>query len=87
MEEQGYDVGPLKLKQDNQSGMVLMNKGFSASEKTRHIATRFFFVKDRIDKGEVVLEYLPTGEMVADIMTKPLQGELFRKMRKILLNM
>jgi hypothetical protein len=54
------------------------------SEKTRHIGTRFFFVKERIESGEVVLEYLPTGEMVADMLTKPLQGQLFRRMRTIL---
>jgi hypothetical protein len=29
----------------------------------------------------VEIVYLPTGVMRADIMTKPLQGELFRKMR------
>jgi hypothetical protein len=25
MQEQGYDIGPLKLKQDDKSGMILMN--------------------------------------------------------------
>jgi hypothetical protein len=31
--------------------------------------------------------YKATREMIADIMTKPLQGELFRKMRAALLGM
>ena len=31
--------------------------------------------------------YLPTTEMIADILTKPLQGELFKKMRRLLLNL
>jgi hypothetical protein len=64
----------------------LANKGFSTSEKTRHIAIRYFFVKDRIDAGEVVVEYLPTEQMVADVMTKPLQGTLFRRLRDELMN-
>jgi hypothetical protein len=42
--------------------------------------------KDRIDIREVVLEYLPTGEMIVDFMTKPLQGELSPKMRTLLMN-
>jgi hypothetical protein len=47
---------------------------------------RFFFAKDRVDSGEIKLEYCPTADMVADIFTKPLQGELFRKLRRQLLN-
>jgi hypothetical protein len=31
-------------------------------------------------------EYCPTGDMVADFFTKPLQGSLFRKVRTIILN-
>ena len=85
--EQGYDVGPAKVMQDNQSCMVLANRGFSTSEKSRHIAIRYFWVADRIESGEVLLEYLRTEDMIADIFTKPLQGALFRKMRSLLLNM
>ena len=63
----------------------MMNKGKSASPKTRHIAIRYFFIKDRIDSSEVVVSYMPTKLMIADIMTKPLQGDLFRQMRSALL--
>ena len=85
--EQGYQVGPATVMQDNQSCMALANKGYSASEKSRHIAIRYFWVADRIESSEVALEYLRTEDMVADIMTKPLQGALFRRMRSLLLNM
>ena len=84
--EQGYKCWPARLFQDNQSTMALANKGFSTSEKSRHIAIRFYFVKDRIDAGEVVVEYLPTEAMIADVLTKPLQGTLFRKLRSELMN-
>jgi hypothetical protein len=84
--EQGYSVGASKLFQDNKSTIVLANKGHSTAERTRHIAIRFFFVKDRIDAGEIAIEYLPTEDMIADILTKPLQGDLFRKLRRMLLN-
>ena len=86
LEQQGYVSSPAKIFQDNQSTIVLANKGFSTSDKTRHIGIRYFFVKDRIDAGEVVVEYLPTEDMLADMMTKPLQGSLFRKLRSLLMN-
>ena len=41
---------------------------------------------DRIRKGELRVEYCPTGNMVADFFTKPLQGALFRRLRDAVLN-
>ena len=83
---QGYDVGPAKIFQDNQSAIALVKNGKSNSDRTRHIAIRFFFVADRVRSKEISIEYLRTGEMVADILTKPIQGSLFIKLRNLLLN-
>ena len=79
-------MGPADIFQDNLSTMALAAKGRSTSDRTRHIHVRYFFVKDRIDSGEVCIKYMPTKLMLADILTKPLQGDLFRAMRKELLN-
>jgi hypothetical protein len=64
----------------------MAEKGRSTSDKTRHINIRYFFVKHYMDSDELKIEYLPTEEMVADVLTKPLQGDLFRRMRNKLLN-
>jgi hypothetical protein len=85
--EQGYVIPPATLYQDNTSTITLAEKGHSRSARTRHIGIRFFFVKDRMDGGEVRLVHMPTSEMIADIMTKPLQGALFRKMRAWLMGL
>jgi hypothetical protein len=81
MEEQGYDVKPLILYQDNTSAITLMEKGRSTSQRTKHIATRYFFIKDRINSGEIKLVHMGTKDMIADFYTKPLQGDVFRIMR------
>ena len=44
-----------------------------------------FFVKDMIDKKLVRVLYCPTGKMLADFFTKPLQGSLFRFFRDIIM--
>jgi hypothetical protein len=67
--------------------MALIQKGTSTSAQTRHIDIRYFFVKDKVDSGELEIVYLHTEEMRADIMTKALQGPLFRKMRGYLMGM
>ena len=57
----------------------------SAGQKSRNINIRYFFIKDRIAKGEINLVHCPTGIMVADVFTKPLQGHLFAKFRDIVI--
>jgi hypothetical protein len=83
---QGIKLGPAVVAQDNKSTIALAEKGRSTSNRTRHIAIRYFFVHDRIKSGEVQLEHLPTEQMLADFLSKPLQGELFRTLRDRLLN-
>ena len=79
---QGYHVHDNVLFQDNKSAMLLEKNGKASSTKrTKHINIRYFFITDRISQGEVSLEWCPTGDMIGDYMTKPLQGELFRTFR------
>jgi hypothetical protein len=87
LQAQGIKVKPVNLKQDNKSTICMVEKGKSTSPRTRHVAIRYFFVKDRMEKGEVEIAYLPTELMVADFFTKPLQGELFRRLRAEVLNL
>ena len=77
---------PAVIYQDNQSTLALLEKGYSNNKRTRHINIRYFYLKSKVDDGEVVLEYMPTDEMIADIPTKPLQGEKFIELRDSLLN-
>ena len=84
--EQGYSLGPAIVYQDNLSKVALVKNGKSNSERTRHIAIRYFFISDRVASKEISIEYMPTGEMLADILTKPLQGALFIRLRDKLLN-
>jgi hypothetical protein len=87
LEAQGYGVQESVVYQDNQSAMLLEKNGrASSSKRTRHINIRYFFVTDRINAKEISVEYCPTGEMIADFFTKPLQGSLFKKFRDQIMN-
>jgi hypothetical protein len=41
-------------------------------EKTKYIGLKWHFLKDHVEQGTIQLRYLPTGQMVADMFTKPL---------------
>ena len=86
MGAQGYAIKKNVIYQDNQSAIRMEKNGRnSCTGNSRDIHIRYFFVKDRIDKGEMRVEYCPTHLMLADFFTKPLMGELFRKLRDLIM--
>ena len=82
---QGERVPAARVYQDNQSTMAMIKSGVAQCERTRHISIRYYWVKDRVKLGDLDIVYKPTNEMLADLLTKPLQGEQFAKLRHTLL--
>ena len=83
---QGEQLSAPDIKQDNQGTMTMLAKGSSSSGRSCHINIRYFWLKERLDHKEIKLSYMRTDDMVADILTKPLQGKKFYALRKMLLN-
>ena len=87
IQAQGYGIKYAEIHQDNVSEQMLDTNGkFSSSRKTKHIKAKFLFIKDKVDSKEVKIVDCPAGVMWADVLTKPLQGTEFRKMRAQLMN-
>jgi hypothetical protein len=61
-------------------------RGGPASQRSRHIDIRYFWVHERLKSGTVSLTHLPTEDMVANILTKPVQWAQFIKERRLLTN-
>jgi hypothetical protein len=82
MKAQGYGVKDNVLFQDNKSSILLEKNGkILSSKRTKHINIRYFFNTDRVKKEEVSVVLCPTGDMIGEFATKPLQGTLFPKFR------
>ncbi len=78
MMEQGFEMEALLLYQDNMSAMLLKTNGkASSSKQTKHIKVKYFFVKDKVNQGEVTIEHCPTEQMWTNINTKPKQGQVY----------
>ena len=86
LKHMGYTVGESRFYQDNTSTMKLERNGRqSSSARTRHINIKYFFIKDRIDNQEIDLIYCRTDQMVADFLSKPQQGAMFRRFRDVIM--
>ena len=66
---QGYPINSSILEQDNESAMKLETNGrMSASQKSRHINIRYFWIKDRTEANQITIRHCPTLEMLADFL-------------------
>ena len=73
------------VKKDNASTIKLAENGRSNSDRAKHIQARCLFVKRRLDEKAMRVTRCPTREMIADVLTKPIQGEQLRALRDVLL--
>lgn len=77
---QGIKMKTPILCQDNTSTISLVTKG-GGMWRNKYMRVRQESVRERVTAGDFTVEYVPTGEMVADVLTKPLHGKLFEAMR------
>jgi hypothetical protein len=83
---QGVKVTDNILYQDNRSAILLEKNGrASSSKRTKHIEIRYYYVADRIAKGDLSVVWCSTDKMIADFLTKPLQGKVFKQFRDMLM--
>jgi hypothetical protein len=79
LEAQGYKINNNVLYQDNKSSILLETNGRGSMDQQTH-KHLLFFIDDWVKSKETHIEYCPTGIMVTDSFTKPLQGVMFRQL-------
>ena len=85
LDAQGYKCNH-ELQQDNTSATRLeLNGKASSGKRTKHMAVRYFLIKDRVDAGDITTHHCSTGSMVGDFFTKPLQGVAFLRFRNLIM--
>ena len=68
---------------DNSSAIAL-SKNSVFHKRTKHIDTKFHFIRELVNNGEIVLQHCRTEDQLADILTKPLAKKGFDHFRKCL---
>ena len=75
--EQGYGANTPEVFQDNTSTISLVTNG-GGQARTKYMKVRQAFVKEHFDARDILISFLESSSMKADILTKPLQGNLFK---------
>jgi len=65
------ELDPTVIHCDNQSCIKLF-ENLVFHDKSKHIEIKYHSIRDKIQKGVVKLQYVPTDQQIVDILTKPL---------------
>ncbi len=65
---------------DNQ-GAIALAKNPVAHARTKYIDIRYHYIHEAVQGGVIDLQYCPTKEINADLLTKPLPKGQFEKLR------
>jgi hypothetical protein len=76
----GAQVQPPALKVDNQPAIALA-KNPVLHDRSKHIDVKFHFLRDCVDGGQLVIEFVDTRRQLADILTKSLGRLRFQELR------
>eukprot|EP00253_Pinus_taeda_P034510 PITA_34510 len=72
---------PISILCDNTSA-IRISKNPVMHSNTKHIPIKYHFLREQVLEQKVKLEYVPSKEQVADILTKPLPRETFEYLRQ-----
>ena len=50
-------------------------------DRSKHIEIKYYFIHDKVRKGEVILQYISTDEKTTDILKNPLSKIKFVYLR------
>jgi hypothetical protein len=65
---------PMTILTDSQGAMALA-KNPEHHQRSKHIDIRYHFIREQVAQGAIDLVYIPTTDMAADQLTKPLSRE------------
>ena len=54
-------------------------------KRSKHIETKFYFIRDKTEDGTISIHYVPNDKMAADIFTKPLPVSKVETIRTVLM--
>jgi hypothetical protein len=82
MKELGYKQEPVSFFQDSECSLKMLKNGTGSFKRAKHIKVRWFWLKELIDAGIVVMKWISGLLLVADLLTKPVTGTRFKELRQ-----
>jgi hypothetical protein len=62
---------PITIHEDNQS-CIALSKNSMTTGRSKHMDVRYHFCREKVESGDIEVQYCATENMLADVLTKPL---------------
>jgi len=76
LSDYGLKLDHIPIRCDN-TGAINLSKNPILHFRTKHIEIRHHFLRDHVQKGDCILEFVDTKNQLVDIFTKPLPNFIF----------
>ena len=86
LESIGIKQQAVPIEQDNTSAILLCNRGPGKAGSSKSISVRYFWITDHLRREELKLIKVPSKQLLADGLTKPLSITEFKVWRDRILN-
>ncbi|CAB1110628.1 unnamed protein product [Ectocarpus sp. CCAP 1310/34] len=80
----GKEFAQVPLYCDNTATLHALGNRSSFSSRTKHIALRFFYIRELVSEGRISIHYIPTDSNPADIGTKHLNKHRLKHLLDII---
>ena len=81
------DIGIKNVKKvmncDN-TGAIFLAKNMAVGQRTKHIDTRCHYLRELVEKNELIINYVNTKDNLADLLTKNLGTGSFERLREVI---
>ena len=77
------EAHPPALMVDNQSTIALA-KNLVLHDQSKHINMKFHFLRDYVDGGQIIIEFVEMGRQLTDVLTKPLGCLRLTELKKMI---
>jgi hypothetical protein len=78
LRELGYNLGPIPLCRDDRSASAIIEEPI-VCDKSKYAEIHAHYVRERVARGEIVVEKVRTEDQLADALTKALIPVLHKK--------
>jgi transposase InsO family protein len=75
LHEIGVARHPTTVIHSDSQGSIALSKNPEHHARSKHIDIRHHFIREQVVANHISLQYLPTEDMLADVMTKPLSRD------------
>jgi hypothetical protein len=84
LKEFGYQLTSLSVLQIYNQSCISVAKNPEHHGRMKHLDLRFYWLRDTVESGQIIPQYIPTAEMAADILTKALPRQKVEVCRKLM---